>query len=196
MNAILQELAHKRAGKAVEQIRKEAGLTQQDLANLSGIDRSRISRIETGEQVNSRRLNVLARALNSAEISWWGCCLCDGILAIPVLNQEVINTEFIAVLTKLVTELEEAAAAAQRALVMLLNKTGPESILDADKAVLNKMLEQSWELIPCILQISVSTTKKYQYDYAAGNKLVWKILQERRYVENFSEKEKAHTMAG
>lgn len=52
----------------LQELRKEAGLTQGELANLAGLDRSMISKIESGhrQNVSSRTLKRLAKALNTS----------------------------------------------------------------------------------------------------------------------------------
>ena len=53
-------------GAAIRTRRKQLNLTQSDLANSAGINRSHLSLIETGEQRPSKRtLNEIARALQT-----------------------------------------------------------------------------------------------------------------------------------
>lgn len=70
-NFLMKEL--KIIGKNVSRIRKEQGLTQEDLCGLAEIDRSYLSEIENGKMnVTVKSLVAIAEALN--------CSLADLIL--------------------------------------------------------------------------------------------------------------------
>ncbi|MBE0448525.1 MAG: helix-turn-helix transcriptional regulator [Actinobacteria bacterium] len=57
-------------GRNIERARQYSGLSQSELANLIGLDRSAISRIESGERrVDSIELVNIARALGISESS-------------------------------------------------------------------------------------------------------------------------------
>lgn len=53
-----------RVGKRISELRAERGLTQQMLADLAGIERSHLARLETGErEAGLRMLEKIADAL-------------------------------------------------------------------------------------------------------------------------------------
>lgn len=63
-NMINKELQRQRIGQRIAEIRKEKGLTQQDLADRTGIQRNHISRIEQGRySVGFDTLQLIAEAL-------------------------------------------------------------------------------------------------------------------------------------
>ena len=48
----------------VKELRRQAGLTQQQLADMAGLERSQLSKVENEkEHVNTRRLAAIAKAL-------------------------------------------------------------------------------------------------------------------------------------
>ena len=61
---INKELQRQRIGQRIAEIRKEKGLTQQDLADRTGIQRNHISRIEQGRySVGFDTLQMIAEAM-------------------------------------------------------------------------------------------------------------------------------------
>jgi transcriptional regulator with XRE-family HTH domain len=63
-NMINKELQRQRIGQRIAEIRKEKGLTQQDLADRTGIQRNHISRIEHGRySVGFDTLQMIAEAM-------------------------------------------------------------------------------------------------------------------------------------
>jgi transcriptional regulator with XRE-family HTH domain len=63
-NMINKELQRQRIGQRIAEIRKEKGLTQQDLADRTGIQRNHISRIEQGRySVGFDTLQMIAEAM-------------------------------------------------------------------------------------------------------------------------------------
>lgn len=55
----------KAIGQRIVKIRKQKGLTQEDLAGEAGLDRSYLSEIESGyKNVSVRTLNKIAKALS------------------------------------------------------------------------------------------------------------------------------------
>lgn len=59
-----KELQRQRIGQRIAEIRKEKGLTQQDLADRTGIQRNHISRIEQGRySVGFDTLQLIAEAM-------------------------------------------------------------------------------------------------------------------------------------
>ena len=61
---INKELQRQRIGQRISEIRKEKGLTQQDLADRTGIQRNHISRIEQGRySVGFDTLQLIAEAM-------------------------------------------------------------------------------------------------------------------------------------
>ena len=63
-NMINKELQRKRIGQRIAEIRKAQGITQQDLADRTGIQRNHISRIEQGRySVGFDTLQLIAEAM-------------------------------------------------------------------------------------------------------------------------------------
>ncbi len=59
-----KDLVTKKFGQRIKTLRKERGLTQEELAELSGLDRTYISGIERGlRNVALRNIEALAQAL-------------------------------------------------------------------------------------------------------------------------------------
>jgi transcriptional regulator with XRE-family HTH domain len=63
-NMINKELQRQRIGQRIAEIRKAQGITQQDLADRTGIQRNHISRIEQGRySVGFDTLQLIAEAM-------------------------------------------------------------------------------------------------------------------------------------
>ncbi|QLB22467.1 MULTISPECIES: helix-turn-helix domain-containing protein [Pasteurellaceae] len=54
----------KHIGENIKHIRKSAGISQQDLADMSGISKGQISKLESGEQNNPQINTVVSIAAN------------------------------------------------------------------------------------------------------------------------------------
>lgn len=56
----------KRIGKKITQLRKEAGLSQENLAEIAGLDRTNVSKIENGRyNISIDLLSKVVSALNA-----------------------------------------------------------------------------------------------------------------------------------
>ncbi|MDP8033613.1 helix-turn-helix transcriptional regulator [Pasteurella atlantica] len=60
----IKESYMKHIGENIKHIRKSAGISQQDLADMSGISKGQISKLESGEQNNPQINTVVSIAAN------------------------------------------------------------------------------------------------------------------------------------
>jgi transcriptional regulator with XRE-family HTH domain len=70
-------------GKAIKEVRKEKGLSQAELSQVSGLTQAAISNIENGKRPGIETLKKICRALNISE----------GVLYIMALERDDIPKE-------------------------------------------------------------------------------------------------------
>lgn len=184
MDKVMETLRLQKAGKSLARIRQHMKMSQEDLAKLIYCHRSRISRIETGEELGTPKFfHRCAQAMRSAELSWIACSLCDGLMSVPVLDQARIDTHPQTVLTILLRSLSEARDEVIRARDIFANKKSPDALSDEDHQTLETLDLKLRKLIPGIMQKSVSFQHFYDYDSWKGNELLYKHFLKRDYIE-------------
>jgi transcriptional regulator with XRE-family HTH domain len=133
----------------LKESRKNKKMTQKSLALEVGIDQSRISAYEAGEDIpNDIALNII-RILNSPRLSLAFSELRKSeVINIPVptnINDDVVN-----VLDVVMEEAEELIVAGAALKKIIRNKKTPSDFSNIEMDEVLKLEEQIADLIPCL----------------------------------------------
>jgi transcriptional regulator with XRE-family HTH domain len=133
----------------LKEIRKTKNMTQRSLALEVGIDQSRISAYEAGEEIpNDIALNII-KVLNSPRLSLAFSDLRKSeVINIPTptnINDDVVN-----VLDVVIEEAEELIVAGAALKRIIRNKKCEGDFTDIEMDEVLKLEEQIADLIPCL----------------------------------------------
>ena len=128
-------------GEQIKANREKMGLTQQELGDITGLYRSKISRIENNEEVNLNDIKTIAEELQSPELNLeiYGRVL-------PSYNLENIDLSPLAVKMKCLEDIREAEEFLE---IKLINKLRPEDFYLGE-------LEELFELMVKLQELSNS----------------------------------------
>ncbi|MGM0415302.1 MAG: helix-turn-helix domain-containing protein [Bacillota bacterium] len=128
-------------GEQIKAARKKRRLTQQALGKITGLYRSKISRIENNEQLNLNDINTIADILQNPELNLeiYGRVL-------PSYNLENIDLSPLAVQLKCLEDIKEAERCLE---IKLINKIKPEDFYPNE-------LEELFELMVKLQNLSNS----------------------------------------
>jgi len=136
-------------GHELRKVRKERNMTQLALASCVGVDQSRISAYESGEDVPGDIVSNLSRILNSPRLSVaYAAEKRVDVINIPTLvnvNEDVIN-----VLDVVMEEAEEVLTAGKMLKKLIRNKKSKEDFTDMEMEKVLQYEEQIADLIPCL----------------------------------------------
>lgn len=136
-------------GHELKRVRKEHNMTQLALARCVGVDQSRISAYEAGEEVPGDIVSNLAKVLNSPRLSVaYAADKRVDVINIPTLvnaNEDVVN-----VLDVVMEEAEEVLEAGKKLKKLIRNKRSKEDFTEIEMEKVFMYEEQIADLIPCI----------------------------------------------
>ncbi|WP_408954759.1 helix-turn-helix domain-containing protein [Natroniella sp. ANB-PHB2] len=119
-------------------IKEERGkMTQKELAKKVGVDRSTISKYESGTEMSKDMLRIIAEALNSLKLKM----IADGTTTETIIFDQV-NLDFYVSLSKTRQELLEAAQAINDVLDFAHNVESIEELKEQERERIEYMLEQ------------------------------------------------------
>lgn len=165
------------AGALLKEARERKGFSQGQLANAMNCERSKISKIEIGEEVPQVYfLSRCAGVMNDVLLAWQTCGLCRSLLSFPVLDKEVIDRHPIAALFFLLEDLNDAESCIKKAPQYLREK---RELSKQDLSFLDELLFKIGKLIPDIILFLFALEERYSHDPRKMKELL---------LENFSEK--------
>lgn len=164
-------------GSLIRQERERRGLSQEQLARILHIDRSTISRIETGTQVATHDLlEEIISALRSPRLRLE---ILGGV--IPCMYLDRVDFHPLSVQQKAIEEMEEAIEELKK--LNLMNKIGPDDLTEAEKENLlhNTMMELQ-DVNICMDLILLALSERYDIDLNELYKLSEQKMKEKGHL--------------
>lgn len=164
-------------GMLIKQERERRGLSQEQLARILNIDRSTISRIETGTQVATHDLlEEIISALRSPRLRLE---ILGG--AIPCIHLNNVDYHPLAVQQIALKEMREAIDELEK--LNLLNKIGPEDLTPEEQEnLLNKTMMELQDVNNCMDLIITALSERYDIDLKELYKLNKQKMKDEGYL--------------
>lgn len=133
----------------LKETRKSKGFSQKELAFKVGVDQSRISAYEAGDDIpNDVAMNII-QVLNSPRLSLeYSSQMKSDVINMPTLNN--VNEDVVNVLDVVMEEAEEVIDAGKKLKKLIRNKTSREDFTDFEFEEVLKLEEQVADLMPCL----------------------------------------------
>lgn len=164
-------------GMLIRQERERRGLSQEQLARILHIDRSTISRIETGTQVATHDLlEEIVDALRSPRLRLE---VLGGVIPCMYLNN--IDYHPLAVQQTAIKEMKEAIEELEK--LNLLNKIGPEDLTpEEQKNLLHKTMMELQDVNICMDLIIMALAERYNIDLKELDRLSRQKMKEKGHL--------------
>lgn len=150
-------------GNMLKQVRTDNDMTQKVLANIVGVDQSRISAYENGEDIpNDIAINII-KALNSPRLTMALSSTRRGeVINIPSLTN--VNEDVVNVLDVILEEAEEVLVAGKSLKKLIRNKKSRLDFTDIEMEKVMELEEQIADLLPCIRLHFVKMAEQFGLD--------------------------------
>lgn len=153
-------------GEVMREERNKQGLTQEQLASITGLSRRYISFFENGREIPQEHLESIADALDSYRLK-----LAARGNALPCYLLNLVDDSPVAAKQKAIEELEEALQALKE--LDLVNKTSAEDLTEEDIAQLKVVLLELYDLDNLADNLFVFLQEHYDLDLEATHE-EWK----------------------
>lgn len=165
----------------LREVRKERKMTQRTLANEVGVDQTRISAYESGEEVPSDIAINIIRVLNSPRLSLaLSATKRSEVINIPILNN--VNEEVVNVLDVVIEEADELITAGNKLKKIIRNKKSKEDFEDHEIEEVLKLEEQVADLIPCLRLHFVTMAETFDLDIDRLEKRMVMKYKRKKYI--------------
>jgi len=141
-------------GEQIKARREKMGLTQQELGDITGLYRSKISRIENNDEVNLNDIKAIAEELQSPELNLeiYGRVL-------PSYNLKDIDLSPLAVKMKCLEDIREAEEFLE---IKLINKLNPVDFFPSEIEELYQLMVKLQELSNSINLFQLSMIENFK----------------------------------
>ena len=141
-------------GEQIKAAREKKELTQQELGDITGLYRAKISRLENNEEIDLNDLKAITEALKSPELNleFHGRVL-------PNYNLKKIDLSPLAVQMKCLEDLKEAGEMLD---INLINKLTPEDLSQDNRENLIELIVKLQELSNCINLFQLSMIENFK----------------------------------
>lgn len=166
----------------LKEIRKNAGFTQRTLANEVGVDQSRISAYERGEDIPADVAVNISRVLNSPRLKQAiSFEKKSQVVCIPLLNN--VNEDPVVIIDSLIEEAEELIESAIILKKLIRNKKGPEDIEPFELEKILDLEEQIADIIPCTQLHFIRMAEVFKLDIGRiENKMIMKLKKKKHLI--------------
>ena len=141
-------------GEQIKAAREKKQLTQQELGDITGLYRAKISRLENNEEIDLNDLKAITEALKGPELNLelYGRVL-------PNYNLKKIDLSPLAVQMKCLEDLKEAGEMLD---INLINKLTPEDLSQDNRENLIELIVKLQELSNCINLFQLSMIDNFK----------------------------------
>jgi len=166
----------------LKETRKNCDMTQKSLALEVGIDQSRISAYERGEEIpNDIALNII-RVLNSPRLSLaFSDKRKSEVINIPVPTN--VNDDAVNVLDVVIEEAEELILAGRSLKKVIRNKKSKEDFTDFEIEDVLRLEEQIADLIPCLRLHFIRMAETFGLDIARLEKRMINKFKQKNLID-------------
>ncbi len=165
----------------LREVRKEKGFTQKSLAKEVGIDQSRVSAYEAGEDIPNDIIINIIKVLNSPRLTLeYASKMHSEVVNIPTLNN--VNEDVVNVLDVVMEEAEEMIAAGRRLKKIIRNKRTRSDFEESELEEVLELEEQIADLIPCLRLHFITMSENFDFDIAKLEKRMEMKLREKNLL--------------
>ncbi|BEP28788.1 helix-turn-helix transcriptional regulator [Helicovermis profundi] len=166
----------------LKEVRKSKGITQLDLAGRVGVNQTRISAYESGEEVPFDLAINIMHVLNSPRLMMeYAYERNSEVINIPTLNN--VNDDAATVIDVLIEESEELIVAAKQLKKIVRNKKGPDDINEFEMEEILRLEEQLADLFPCLRLQFIRMAEQYNLDISrVESKLLMKLKRKKLII--------------
>ena len=159
----------------LKKVRKSQNMTQLVLASRIGIDQSRISAYESGEEVPGDLVASMAKVLNSPRLSVaYAADKRIDVINIPSLTN--VNEDVVNVLDVVMEEAEELILAGKKLKKLIRNKKCRADFTEIEMDSILTYEEQIADMIPCIKLHFVRMAEVFDLDISrVEQKMIMKL---------------------
>lgn len=165
----------------LKKVRVENNVTQKYLALEVGVDQSRISAYENGEEIpNDVALNII-KVLNSPRLSLaYSGLRKSEVVNVPMPNN--VNDDVVNVLDVVMEEAEEVLEAGKLLKKIIRNKKCREDFTDLEMERVLELEEQIADLIPCIKMHFVRMAEAFDLDIRRLEKRMYSKMKRKNLI--------------
>ncbi len=164
-------------GALIRQERERRGLSQEQLATMVHIDRSAISRIETGSQLVTH--DILERLIEALKSPKLRLEILGGVIPCIYLNN--VDYHPLAVQQTAIKEMREAIDELEK--LNLINKIGPEDLTEEEQEnLLHKTMMELQDVNICMDLILMALSERYNIDLKELDKLSREKMRDKGHL--------------
>lgn len=166
----------------LRQIRTEVGFTQRALANEVGVDQSRISAYERGEEIPADVAVNISRVLKSPRLKQAiSIEKKSQVVCIPMLNN--VNEDPVVIIDSLIEEAEELIESAIKLKKIIRNKKGPDDIEEFELEKIMNFEEQIADILPCTQLHFIRMAEIFKLDIGRlESKMLMKLKRKKHLI--------------
>lgn len=162
-------------------IRTESGFTQRQLANEVGVDQSRISAYENGEDIPADIAVNISRVLKSPRLKQAiSISKKSQVVSVPILNN--VNEDPVVILDSLIEEAEEMIEASKKLKKLIRNKKNHIDFTDMELDLVLELEEQIADIIPCTQLHFIRMAECYKIDLDRVESRMLMKLKKKKYL--------------